>query len=60
MKKNLSSVTLTAPVLSVRGVNGVASPQNKKKVEGFDKTSMSQTFASKIEKIRDKPKKETL
>lgn len=57
MKKNLSTVTLSVSPLSVRGVN---SPQHNKKVEGFDKNSTIQSFATKIEKIKNKPKKESL
>jgi hypothetical protein len=57
MKKNLSTITLNAPVLTVRGVNGVNSPQNHKKIEGFDKASTAQSFATKIKNIKDRPKK---
>lgn len=57
MKKNLSVVALNGPGLTVRGVN---SPQNSKKVEGFDKTSTSQSFSTKIQKLKNKPKKESL
>lgn len=45
MKKNLSTVTLNVSPLSVRGVN---SPQNAKKIEGFDKVSTIQSFNTKI------------
>lgn len=56
MKKNLSTVTIKPPVLSVRGVN---SPQNKK-IEGFDKFEAIQTFKSKVERIKNQPKNQTL
>lgn len=52
MKKNLSTVTIKPPILSVRGVN---SPQNKK-IEGFDKLEAVQTFKSKVERIKNRPK----
>lgn len=51
MKKNLSTVTIKPPMLSVRGVN---SPQNKK-IEGFDKLDGIQTFKSKVERIKNRP-----
>ncbi len=52
MKKNLSTVTIKPPILSVRGVN---SPQNKK-IEGFDKLDSIQNFKFKVEKIKNRPK----
>ncbi len=58
MRKNLSAVNLAGPGLTVRGLN---SPQhNLKKVEGFDKSTISQTFTSKIQKIKNRPKNDSL
>jgi hypothetical protein len=37
----------------------LCSPTNKK-VEGFDKTTLSSTFTSKIDKLKNKPKTEIL
>ena len=60
MRKNLSAVSLNGPGLSVRGVNGLNSPHNSKKDDGFDKASTAQSFATKINRLKDKPKKESL
>lgn len=63
MKKNLSTISLTVPQhFTALSVRGLTSPQNSnpKKVEGFDKSANVDMFTSKIEKIKNKPKKENL
>ena len=40
-------------------IKQVSSPTNKK-IEGFDKTTLSSTFTSKIDKLKNKPKTEVL
>jgi len=37
-------------------IKQLSSPSNKK-VEGFDKNHLSSTFTSKIDKLKNKPKK---
>ena len=58
MKKNCSQPNLLANSLSVKRL-GTPGPTGKK-VEGFDRTTNSQVFASKIEKIKKRPKQESL
>jgi len=63
MKKNLSTINLTGqPHFTTLSVRGITSPQNSnlKKIEGFDKSATVDMFTSKIEKIKNKPKKENL
>ena len=60
MKKNISadSPLHSQPFLSIKGSN---SQLVGKKVEGFDKTATASSgFQSKIERIKNKPKRETL
>lgn len=40
-------------------IRQISSPTNKK-IEGFDKTAMSSTFTSKVDKLKNKPKTEAL
>ena len=57
MKKNISADASlhSQPFLSIKGLN---SQVMSKKVEGFDKTApASSGFQSKIEKIKNKPKR---
>jgi hypothetical protein len=60
MRNNKSMANLSVPNLSQSvSFKGLLSP-GARKVEGFDKTSTSKTFASKIDKLRTKPKVEAL
>jgi hypothetical protein len=56
MKTNKSSINLLSPSITMKQL---CSPTNKK-VEGFDKTTLSSTFTSKIDKLKNKPKTEIL
>jgi hypothetical protein len=56
MKTNKSSINLLSPSITIKQL---CSPNNKK-VEGFDKTTLSSTFTSKIDKLKNKPKTEIL
>lgn len=58
MKPNRSAVV--SPNLNKSlSVKQLASPSNKK-TEGFDKTTFSSTFTSKIDKLKKKPKTDAL
>ena len=57
MKNKYSNASV--PLTNSLNVRSLASPKNKK-VEGFDKTTSSQLFNSKITKLKNKPKVEGL
>jgi len=60
MRNNKSFANLAVPNFSQSiSFKPLVSP-SAKKVEGFDRTTTSQTFASKIDKLRTKPKVEAL
>jgi len=56
MKANKSTASLIGQSMTIKQVS---SPTNKK-IEGFDKTTLSSTFTSEIDKLKNKPKTEVL
>jgi len=60
MKNNKSGLVSNTPNLAASlTLKPLLSPANKK-VEGFDKTTSSQLFNSKVNKLKNKPKVEGL
>ncbi len=57
MKNNKSTASLN--INQSLNIKQLSSPTNKK-IEGFDKTGFSTSFASKIDKLKNKPKTEAL
>ena len=57
MRKNQPQPFLSVVPLSTQKST---QPQLAKKIEGFDKTASTQSYASKIEKIKKRPQQETL
>lgn len=60
MRSSKPTLGLTAPNLNQSlNVKSMLSPTHKK-LEGFDKTTSSQLFQSKVNKLKNKPKVEGL
>lgn len=60
MRKNKPTFSTTSPNLNNSfNIKSMLSPTSKK-VEGFDKTTSSQMFNSKVNKLKNKPKVEGL
>lgn len=53
--KSLASLNMNQSL----SIKQLSSPKHKK-VEGFDKTTLSSTFNSKIDRLKNKPKTEAL
>ena len=49
----------SANLIQSLNIKQISSPKNKK-VEGFDKTALSSTFVTKIDRLKNKPKVEVI
>ena len=60
MKKNSSALEMPINGQSIFSGKGSNSVVNSKKIEGYDRTAPSTGFTTKIEKIKNRPKQQTL